>query len=74
MYARRGGWRRRDFVAGRASHILDVIMLYKRLRRKEFLREYCQWGALILAEELGLVAAGLGEIDGADKRDRYQNG
>jgi hypothetical protein len=30
-------------------------------------------GALILAEEGESVAARLGEIDGADKRDRYQN-
>ena len=36
-------WRRRDFVGGRASHILAVIMLYKRPQRKEFLRDYCQW-------------------------------
>ena len=62
------------FRCGPRQHILAVIMLYERLRRKEFLREYCQWGALILAEELGLVAARLGEIDGTDKCDRYQNG
>jgi hypothetical protein len=43
VYARRGGWRHRDFVGGRASHILAVIMLYERLRREEFLRDYCQW-------------------------------
>jgi hypothetical protein len=73
VYARRGGWRRRGFIAGRASHILAVIMLYERLRREEFLRDYCQWRALILAGEGESVAAGLGEIDGADKRDRYQN-
>jgi hypothetical protein len=49
-------------------------MLYKMLRREEFLRDYCQWEALILTKEEESVAAGLGEIDGADKRDRYQNG
>jgi hypothetical protein len=48
-------------------------MLYERLRREEFLRDYCKRGALILAEEGESVAAGLGEIDGTDKRDRYQN-
>jgi len=66
-------WRRRDSVWGRASHIAAVIMLYERLRREEFLRDYCKRGALILAEEGESVAAGLGEIDGTDKRDRYQN-
>jgi hypothetical protein len=48
-------------------------MLYERLRREEFLRDNCYWRALILPEEWGLVAAGLGEIDGTDKRDRDQN-
>jgi len=61
------------FRCGPRQHILAVIMLYERLRREEFLRDYCQWRALILAEELESVAAGLGEIDGADKRDSYQN-
>jgi len=48
-------------------------MLYERLRREEFLRDYCKRGALILAEEGESVAAGPGEIDGTNKRDRYQN-
>jgi hypothetical protein len=30
-------------------------------------------GALILAEGRESVAASVGEIDGTDKRDRYQN-
>jgi len=50
-----------------------VIPLCERLRQEEFLRNNCHWGALILAEGRESVAASAGEINGTDKRNRYQN-
>jgi hypothetical protein len=49
------------------------MMLYDRLRWEVFLRDNCHLGALILAERRESAAASVGEIDGTDKRDRYQN-
>jgi hypothetical protein len=38
-----------------------------------FLQENCQWEAAIPAKVGESVAAGSGEIDGTDERDRNQN-
>ncbi len=60
-------------VQARVSHIQAVIPLCERVRQEEFLRNNCHWGALILAEGRESVAASAGEINGTDKRNRYQN-
>ena len=60
-------------VQARVSHIQAVIPLCERLRQEEFLQNNCHLGALILAEGRESVAARAGEINGTDKRNRYQN-
>jgi hypothetical protein len=49
------------------------MMLYETLSREEFLPNNCHLGTLILSEGRESVAASAGEIDGTDKRNRYQN-
>jgi len=50
-----------------------MIPLCERLRQEEFLWNNCHLGALILTQAPESVAASAGEIDGTDKRNRYQN-
>ena len=52
--------------------IQAVIMFYQKLRREEFWQDNCHWGS-DSREGRESVAASVGEIDGTDKRDRYQN-
>jgi len=66
-------WRRRDLRCGPCQPYSGCDYALREASAGRVLAGLLPMGALILTKEGESVAAGLGEIDGADKRDRYQN-